>query len=121
MTLDTRQENELTSGGDTRLHYHLEDRVTNAQLAASMREVIISSNYTARKDDDIIKVTATCTVTLPKMVAQREIQVIQYFAGGTVTVIPSSTDTIMGTTSLVMTQPYSSAHLKGLNNDWVLI
>lgn len=121
MALDDREETELTGGGDTQLHYHLADRVTNAQLASALREVIVSSNYTLRKNDDIVKVTASCNITLPKMTAQREVQVIQYFSGGSVVVYPSGTDTIMGTTSLTMTTMYSSAHLKGLDGDWVLI
>lgn len=121
MTLDARQEQELTGGGDTRLHYHLEDRVTNAQLAESMRVTSVSGDYTVRNGDDIIKATATCTITLPRIIAQREIQIIHYFTGGNVTVVPSGTDTIMGDNSMVMTQKYSSAHLKGLNGDWVLI
>ena len=112
---------ELISGGDTRLHYHLEDRVTNGQLQAAMRVGTVTGNYTLTDKDDIIKVTATATITLPRAKSGREYELIIYAAGVTLTVVPTGTDTIMGTTSLVAYARYTALHLKALSSDWVLI
>jgi hypothetical protein len=121
MTLDARQESELVSGGDTRLHHHLEDRVTNAQLQASERATSVSADYAIGIKDDIIIATTACSILLPPISSQREIHIIQEFYSGNLTVTTSASNTIMGAPDMLMNAYGSSAHLKGVGTDWKLL
>jgi len=58
MPLDARQEGELTGGGDSLLHYHLQDRVPTHDTLNGLQRVMsartVTTNYTCTFNDDIV-------------------------------------------------------------------
>lgn len=121
MTLDVRQESELISGGDTRLHYHLEDRVTNAQLQELARVTNVSTaTYSVGQFDDFVNVSVACTVTLPVAKNGREIQVTRT-GDFDVTVTPSGTDTICGDVAVILNVKWTSLNFKAVSGGWIII
>ena len=88
--------------------------ISRAKLAngavGSPNVVSKSSNYTATTSDDIILVTATCTITLPAANTSglRPITVIVASSGITVTIARTGADTILGETSQTMITQYSA-------------
>jgi hypothetical protein len=115
MPLDSRQEYELTGGGDCLLHYHLQDRVTNDSLQAAERVVSVSSAYTATYSDDIILATAVTpyTITLP-VARSRRITIVRVSGDANITVTSTPPDTINGAASMVISTSYTPLRLKAI-------
>ena len=111
---------ELVNGGDTRLHYHLEDRVTNAQLQQAERVVNVAANYSVTATDDLVNVSTASTITLPLARNGRKIQVTQTTANN-ITVIPTSPDTICGSTSVVYNVIWTSLDFKAITGGWIIV
>lgn len=128
MTDDYAQQ-QLTGGGDTLLHYHLQDRTpthdTVLQLqAVDHRTEVSGSTYTVTQLDDILLCDTTSnnvTLTLPKAKFGREFEVIKMAIPYTVTVLPTSPDTILGATGLTISSQYDAIRLKAVTEGWAAI
>ena len=122
--MNPQQEQQLLEGGECYLHYHPEDRVpthdTLNRLQNIANEVIISGNYVATYNDDHIICDSACTVTLPPTRAGKELEVTQTFVG-TVTVLPTGTETLVGATSVLMNVQWMSLRFKSVTGGYILI
>lgn len=87
----------------------------------SKKVVYPTTNYTVLRGDDIILCNSAITVTLPVASRGREIIVNQNFSGGSVTILPSSTDTLVGDTSVVTYVKGTSLHFKAVTGGYVII
>lgn len=122
--MDTQQEQQLTQGGECYLHYHPEDRtpthdtLNRLQNLASCVEV--TTDYAMTYENDHVMGDGTLTVTLPLARAGKEFEVTNV-GTGTVTVVPTTPDTIQGTTSVVMAIQWTSLRFKSITAGWVLI
>lgn len=107
---------ELTSGGDTQLHYHLADRSTPTSLQAQEKVKSVSAAYSVSYNDDYIFVTAASplTITLP-LAKGRVITVVRVSGASTVTVAATSPNTINGAASVAITASYTPLRLKGVS------
>jgi hypothetical protein len=82
---------------------------------------VTSGPYSVKTYDDILRVKATMTITLPRASRGREIYVNKDYAGGTVTISPTSPDTVAGGASYALTTNYTTAHLKAVSGGWILL
>lgn len=117
MTLDSRQEQELTSGTDTTLHHHLADRVTQEKLQNDERIAWPTAAYAASYNDDYIFADTTggaFAVTLPLARNGRIITVVRVAGANTLTVARTGTNTLNGATSLSVTSSYAPRRLKAI-------
>jgi hypothetical protein len=125
MPLDALQEQQLTGGGDTLLHYHLADRVTNARLQADARQVTVTeATYIVADNDEILLVdtsAASATLTLPPSRGGKEYEVVKIAAANSITVDADGSDTICGAASMLLTLQWSAARLKAVSGGWILI
>ena len=80
-----------------------------------------SATYTVDDRTDIVVCTATCTVTLPIAKRGREIIVQKSFAGGYINILPTSTDTLVGTTAVQILVDQTSLHFKAVAGGYILI
>ena len=120
---------ELVMGGDTRLHHHLEDRIptheTLRTLQAVKRVVVVSSDYSVLDRDDVIEVDTgggNIDVTLLLGRQGKEITISKITAANTLTIYPTSPQTINGGASLALTTQWASRTLKYVgNDDWRVI
>ena len=80
-----------------------------------------TTNYTVLRGDDIIVCNSVITVTLPLATRGREILVNKNFATGTVTVVPTSTDTIVGSTSALLYTKGTTLHFKAVSGGYIVI
>jgi len=124
--MDALTEDQLTNTGDCHLHYHSADRMPTHDTVGRLQDVAnrvypVGSTYIATDKDDFILCNQTCTITLPRAVAGREYEVTMLFAPGTVTVVPTGTDTVMGTTSCYTTVQWTSMRFKAITGGWILI
>lgn len=91
-------------------------------LNQSKRVVTVASGpYAVLPSDDILLVTNTLTITLPPATRGREIYVNKNYAGGTVTINPSGSDTVAGGASYSLTANYTTAHLKAVTGGYILL
>ena len=80
-----------------------------------------TANYEVLRGDDIVVCTSTITVTLPLAVRGREILVNQNFSGGSVTILPTSTDTLVGDTSVVIYVKGTTLHFKAITGGYIIL
>ena len=116
----------LTSGGDCALHSHSSDRViTHEQVLAfqgseSTRE--LSGDTTLTYGDDYLFVNAAAPVTLQLPIARggKSYTFVKISGASTVTIMPDGSDTINGTTSRIITDPYKSVRIKAVkSHGWI--
>ena len=124
--LTPQQEAYLIGGADNPYHFHSQDRIPthdtlNALADIATQTTVSSATYRVTSNDDYLLCTATTTITLPKAIGGKEIEVIKLFSGGSVTILPSGTDTIQGTTAMSCTTQYTALRLKAFNTGWYLI
>ena len=126
--MNTRDEQELTGQGPTWLHYHPDDRTpthdTLIRLQALQKFVTASGDYSVSDKDDFVLADTSAgniTVTLPRAADGREFEVVKTAAPGVVTVVPTGTDTILGTTGVTATAQWTALHFKATNGNWILI
>jgi hypothetical protein len=125
MPLDPRQEQELTDGGDSLLHYHLQDRATNSGLQSAARIVSPTTTpYNIRADEDFLVFDTSGGAkgaTLPLARNGREIEIILLTGGNDLTLTPQSGDTIMGQSDAVLSGEGTALRFKAINSNWVAI
>jgi virulence-associated protein VagC len=118
---------QLTNQTECYIHTHPRqelDGLSRDQLeAASPVKAVTDATYSLTADDSHISIAQTCTVTLPPALKSKEYHVTLISSGDTLTINPTSPDTIMGTTSLVATIQWTSLHLKAdtVAANWILI
>ena len=124
--MDALQEELLTNLGDCPLHYHSHDRVPTHDTLAGLQQMAkqvspTGTTYTVTDKDDHILCRQTMTVQLPRAVGGKEYEVTMMFTPGTVTVTPTGSDTVMGTTSCYTTIQWTSLRFKAIFGGWILI
>jgi hypothetical protein len=126
--MNTFQENQLLSGGDTMLHYHLQDRTpthdTLDGLQAIQSEVAVSANYTASYNDDILVCDATSgniTLTLPLAKGGKQFIIVKTNATNNVVITAGGSNTINGLSTLTLSTQWATVTLKASTNRWLVI
>jgi len=126
--IDPRQESELTSLGDCQLHWHSSDRARShtdvLALQAATPFLTVTANYTVTDAYDYVLVDTTSgnlTVTLPPAKGAREVEIAKKVAANTLVIIPSGSDTVVGDTSVVVTERWTSLRFKAYVGGWALI
>ena len=95
------------------------DTLNRLQNLAGPKD-IDTATYTATYNDDHLLSSVTTSITLPPSRAGKEIEVTM-IGTGNVTVVPTGTDTLVGTTSVVMTAQWMSLRFKSVSGGWILI
>lgn len=126
--IDARQAQELVGGGDSLLHYHLSDRIPTHATLHGLQEVAVvrsvSANTTLTYEDDYVLVDTTAgsvAITLPASKAGKEFEIIKIAAANSVTVDGDGSETICGSTTMLLTTQWSAANMKAVAGGWVLI
>lgn len=110
------QEAELVGGGVTSLHEHENMLSQNDlhRLQQLEKVVFVSADYTARREDDIIYVTGSWTITLPLAPDGKHVVICSVGGASTVTVAAQSGETVNGASSVTITTNYSPLRLKAI-------
>ena len=122
--IDDRSANELINGGDTRLHYHLEDRATNAGLQQAATRKTITGDTTLTYKDDFALVdtsSASITISLPLARDGREIEVVKLSPVNSVFVVPTAPNTVLGATGVIISGQYDAIRFKSVDGGWIAI
>jgi hypothetical protein len=122
--LDQYQHQQLTGQAECYIHFHPRvplDQTSAAELENATRVKAITLPYTLTAADEQVSVSATGTLTLPPVARGKEYHVTLVTAGDTLTIVPTSPDTVMGDTSLIATVQWTSFHLKADSTNWFLI
>lgn len=124
--LSQDQLNALVSGGDCTLHSHSSDRsVSHEQVLAhqgSEATRVISISLVLSYSDDYVFVEADnpVDITLPVARGGKSYTIVKISGASEVTVLPASADSINGTTSLIITDPYKAVRIKAVkNHGWI--
>jgi hypothetical protein len=123
--IDPHHEAALVNGGDCFSHWHSTDRVvdhgTLQQLQQLVRETNVSTSpYTVTASDDILLCSAAGSVNFPLAKNGREIEVVMTGTGN-VTVNFAGTDTIYGSTSVLLNVQGMALHFKAVSGGWILV
>lgn len=89
----------------------------------------ITSATTLQIDDDVVLVDTSggsVTVTLPAVTDamiynRQEHEVVKTSASNTMTIVPSGSDTVVGTTSVAATIQWTALRFRAISGGWVLI
>lgn len=124
--LDTYQYHQLTGLTECYIHNHprqVLDQVSASELEAAMPvKPVTAATYSLTAADEHISIAQNCTVTLPPAANGKEYRVTLIASGVTCTVVPSGSDTILGTTSAILNVQWTSLHFKAdTAGNWVLI
>jgi len=127
--IDERSAQELIGGGDTRLHFHLEDRTPTHLTLEQMQSVTNvgtqTGNYTATPQDDIILVDTSAgnvTVTLPLAKGGKEFEPVKAEAANVLYVVPTAPDTILGSaTGVIIRNQYDALRLKSVTGGYIAL
>lgn len=125
LMLTPYEESMQVNGGDNPLHWHSADRVMDHNKLQQLQQItrqssISATTYTVTKDDDILLCSSLCTVSFPRSLNGREIEVVMT---GTqpVTVAFAGTDTLYGETSALLEAQGTALRFKGISGGWILI
>lgn len=126
--LTERDVNELTSGGDTRLHHHLDDRTptrdTLLQLFGvfSVREVSASTSVVDQDDIVLVDTTAgSVTMTLPPARNGRELIFKKMVAANNMILDGDGAETIDGSATLSVATSLAVRRIKAYSGNWIVI
>lgn len=117
---------QLSGGSENYEHYHPEDRIPTHDTLSRLQNVasqrtITTTPYTATYNDDHLLVGATCSVTMPSARAGKELEITMTSSGTSVTILPNGSDTLVGYTSVVITQQWTSLRFKAISGGWIII
>jgi hypothetical protein len=120
--------NDLIGGGDCFLHYHSEDRKPTQDLLQGLQgvasQVPLSGVAQLRGSEDFIAVdtsSSDATITLPKAINGREIEIMKLYPTYTITFLPQGTDTILNTAGATLSTGNASLRFKAIGTDWRII
>lgn len=119
----------LTGGGDCPLHHHESDRlithehVQQYQDQESMRLVTASRDVTYEDDYLIVDSTdAAVILTLPIARGGKFFCIVRFAGANLVTIIPTGSDSVGGSTSIVIDASQSPVRLKALRGfGWIKV
>jgi hypothetical protein len=117
---------QLTNQSECYIHTHArspldQTSVSEIEAAAPVKPVT-TATYSLTAADEHISIAQTCTVTLPVAANGKEYRITLISTGDTLTIVPTGTDTVVGTTSVVVTVQWTSLHFKAdTANNWVII
>jgi hypothetical protein len=126
MPMTPQQEEAQISGGDNPYHWHAHDRVVNHDTLTQLNQIanqrsITTSTYTVQPSDDYLLVGTTSTITLPAAKNGQEYEIVKVFSGGYIIILPAGTDTVVGTTSVLVTVQWTALRFKAVSGGWILI
>jgi len=104
------------SGSITELLDYDPENPSNRRKVGSTKALSIinvSGNYTITPNDGIVISTGNITLTLPDADTKFEVGIFKADTGTTLTILPSSGDSITGDASMIMTTQYSAAIFMG--------
>ena len=82
---------------------------------------IATATYIVGTRDYVLLPSVATSITLPIASRGRELTIAKPFAGGTVTIATSGTDTISGGASIALTVQWSSRMIKATTGGWLII
>lgn len=126
MELDQYQFGQLTGQAECYIHRHPKDVLDQNSLSqledAARVKPVTTAAYQLTAADEQISVAQTCIVTLPPAARGKEYHITLTVAGATLTILPTSPDTIMGEPDSIVTIRWTSLHLKAAENaNWIAI
>lgn len=126
--MDVYQEGQLIGGGDTLLHYHLQDRTPTHETLDILQSVQVERTLSASGDilstDDIVLGDTTAgaiTLTLPLAKGGKVYIILKSAGANSVTIQTSGSDTISGASTKVLSTLWSSTTLKASSGRWLVI
>jgi len=126
--LTPQQESNLTSNGDCLEHYHLDDRridrpkVLEIQNQSPVKEIAADFTVDNRWDFIVVDTTsANVIVTLPLAGNGREIEITKSVAPHYVSIVPTGTNTIIGSTEVRIYNQWTSIRFKAINGGWIIV
>lgn len=124
MALTPEQEAALVNGGVCHLHTHDDERLLNhrdlEQLNSVKRPTVVSTDYTAAYQDDIILVDTSggaVSITLPGPRGGNEHVIIRVAGANSVTITPES-GLVDGAASASVSASYTPKRLKSIAGDY---
>lgn len=119
--LTDEQVAQLTRGGECFIHIHPKEILGFAERLELMNAtpvLPVSGDYSPTQNTEILLIDTTSgdiRVTLPVANKGREFQVVKVAGSNSVIVIPSGSDTVVGsTTGVIFSGLYTSLHFKGI-------
>lgn len=81
----------------------------------------ISASQTLLDRDEVVEVTATCTVTLPTMVEGKRFTIKRSYSGASNVTVSGGSKNIDGAASVTLTTQYASITVVGGASQWLKI
>lgn len=111
--------------GDCLLHYHSYDRVPTHDTLSSLQAVAntktVVGAYSIEPSDDYVLCDGTVTITMPLSKSDgRELECV-LVTPGTLTIVPSGADTLLGDTSVVAIDQWTALRFRAVSGGWILI
>ena len=126
--LTQAQESGLTSGGDCVDHWHSTDRILQhddiLEFQQLTKAIAVTSNKTVDDRWDYLLVntdTGNITITLPPAINGREIEVMKNATPNYVSIVPTGTDRILGSTEIRVFNYGTSLRFKAITGGWFII
>ena len=94
--------------------------LTYANQSKKVTSIAVAT-YIVGPRDYVLFPSVTTTITLPIASRGRELMITKPFAGGTVTIATSGTDTISGAATSALTVQWSSRTIKAIAGGWLII
>lgn len=124
--LDQYQLDQLTGATECHIHTHarevLDNTSANELQSATRSRRITTPTALLTYVDHFVEVASSATITLPQAELGKEFHITLIAAGATLRVAPTAPNTIMGEPSMVVTEQWSSSHLKANETgNWYLV
>lgn len=122
--MDQIQENSLIGGGDCFLHFHSDDRVATQDFLHGLQKVAKVLNGTSNvvlKNEDFVSIdtrTGNITVTMPRAINGREVELNKPYPANTLIIVPQGADTIMQGAGVTISSGGASLRFKAFGTDW---
>lgn len=118
-----KQLESIVGPGDFRAIKQLEDLLRDVQQTSTLSVRSVTAAAAVLNDDDVVLATGTFNVTLP--VADNSVGrmiTVKNLGAGTVTVVPTGSDTIDGAASYPLALAYESVTVVGAGGGaWVIV
>jgi hypothetical protein len=126
--LSNEQLAQLVGSGECYIHVHPKEILGFAERLELMEAapvIEISGDHTAGPRDEILLVDTSAgnvTITLPLAQKGREYQIVKTTPGFTLFIVPTTPDTLIGSTMGVsIVSAFSSLHWKSISGGYILI
>lgn len=119
--LTSSELSQLTQGAECHIHTHPKEVLgftERLELMQATPVLPVSGDYSPTNDTEILMVDTTSgdiRITLPVANKGREFQIVKIAGANSVIVIPSGSDTVVGSsTGVIFSGLYTSLHFKGI-------